>query len=155
MLNTFLWSYYVKILFVLMWTELRSTKHWTITNQAMIMRLFHTVDAFSGAIISVIVIGCIIIDFCNLIWIVNHGFFHQNCARFVVSHFSKAKHSNVFQFAVMTSMSHHFVGIRTNEIAFQTMKMWWLIVCACRGKKRGEEENSIKTIYLFIIAMFT
>lgn len=93
------------------------------------MRLFHAVYAFNAAgwwvVIAMLAVTlCIFIQF-------RWAFFRLNRAWFIVGHFTKTNRSNVLQFTVMTSMSYHFVGVWTNEITFQTMKMWWLIVCAC------------------------
>lgn len=98
------------------------------------MRLFHAVYAFNAAgwwvVIAMLAVTlCIFIQF-------RWAFFRLNRAWFIVGHFTKTNRSNVLQFTVMTSMSYHFVGVWTNEITFQTMKMWWLIVCACWKKPK-------------------
>lgn len=90
------------------------------------MCLLHTVDAFGAifTVIIVVVIASIIVNLAIFVRVIfAHCIFHQNGARFIIGHFSEAKHPDVLQFAVMTPMGNHFVRIRTNEIAFQTVKM--------------------------------
>lgn len=86
----------------------------------MIVRLFHAVDAFTGAIA---VITVFVVARCIVIGVVAVWLLRLDMAWFVVGHLSEANRSNVFQFAVMTSMSDHFVGIRAYEITFQTVEM--------------------------------
>lgn len=89
--------------------------------QTVIMRLFHTVDAFGGtasniAVITVRIIAALIAIFTTLL-------FRLNGARLIVGYLSKANRSNVFQFAVMSTMSYNLVRVRANEIALQAMEM--------------------------------
>lgn len=111
-------------------TKLCTTQHGTFTHQAMIMRLFHAIDTFSAIIgIAIVVLCIIIIVVCILIGIVIGVPFRLNGAWFIVGHLPETNRSNVFQFTVMTSMSHHFIRVRADEIAFQAMEMGRFIVC--------------------------
>lgn len=129
------WIKYKKINWIT--HNVTQTFFWIV--KTYVMRLFHAVYAFNAAgwwvVIAMLAVTlCIFIQF-------RWAFFRLNRAWFIVGHFTKTNRSNVLQFTVMTSMSYHFVGVWTNEITFQTMKMWWLVVCACWKKPKKKTWN--------------
>ena len=91
---------------------MRSAQHTAIAHQTMVMRLLQAVAALS--------------DLIHIRAVGRRGFASvstEDHALLVVCHLPEASHSDVLQFAVLATMRDHFVGVRANEAALQTVKM--------------------------------
>lgn len=80
--------------------QLSLAKDTAVADQTVIVRLSHAVAALDVAVVRV------------------HG-----VAFLIVGHLPEAGLSYELQFAVLPPMRHHLVGVRADEVAFQTMKV--------------------------------
>lgn len=105
-------------------SQLSPTKYAAATPQAMIVRLLHAVTAFTTLSIQ-----------------------FTSRASFIVGYLPKSGVSNVFQLTVLTSMCHHFIGVRADEITFHAMEMRRLVVVACGDKNKNSTDSTSAKVY--------